>query len=265
MIQLLQDKPESRKYKNLQSDLKKAGLRISPEAFLAITYIFPLVVVFLLIAIKYTNVINTLVNIEKVREVAENLNKPEIAQISLKITSTGWIFLLISALIANMLPKWVLKLIIEIKKGLGEKEILMLQTYTIIMLKVGKPVKQILISLYERASAYKEPLELAINTFSSDPNLALQTLKNSVASEGFGKICTALEQSLNYDRTISLAYLENHRILGKEINKQLRIRKNTRKKIIGVLLMIFPLVALLAIGSYPWLIFTLKQIDNVPM
>lgn len=258
----LQDKPGSKNYKKIQNDLKKARLKLTPEGFYAITYILPIIIVIALIVVNYTNAVNTLLNLEQIKVVAEKLGKPEMAEVSFKI---NWPFILVAALLGNMLPRWVLKIIIGIRGSLSEKEVLMLQTYVIMMLKAGKPVKEILISLYERSKAFRDPLELAVNTYSANPNEALQQMKDTVPNESFGKICVALEQTLNNDRKISLTYLENHRVLGKEINEQIRIRKNTKKKIFGLLLMIVPMIALMAIGAYPWLIFTLKQIDNIPM
>jgi len=261
-LKSLQDKPGSKNYKKIQNDLKKANIKLTPEGFYVTTYLLPLITAITLIVINYTNALNTLLNIEQIKEVAEKLGNPQMAEVSFKI---NWPVIIVAALIGNMMPRWILKIIISIRRSLSEKEVLMLQTYAIMMLKSGRPVKEILISLYERSKAFRDPLELAVNTYSADPNEALQELKDTVPNESFAKICVALEQTLNNDRKISLTYLENHRVLGKEINKQFRIRKNTKKKIFGLLLMIVPMMALMAIGAYPWLVFTLKQIDSVPM
>jgi nitrate reductase NapE component len=64
---------------------------------------------------------------------------------------------------------------------------------------------------------------------------------------------------------LSLRYLENHRTLGKELNRINRRSKNAKKSVAGILMMIIPLLALLIVGGYPWFVFSMKAIDNVPI
>lgn len=259
-FKLFQDKPQSKSYKKLKNDLIGAGIQISPEVFKTFSIIFTFFIVVCCILIKYLNIVNTIINFEQIKIAAERLNKPELLEISLQL---NWISLLVIVLISYLIPYGVLKLIVLIRKGMSEKEVLKLQTYTIIMLKTQMPTKRILVCLHERADLFKEPLKIAVESFSTNPNKVLQDLKNSVKNENFKKIIISLEQNLNNDKKTSLIYLENHRKLGKEISKQLRIRKNTKKQLIGVLLMIAPLAAFLAIGFYPWLVYTLKNINNL--
>jgi nitrate reductase NapE component len=70
---------------------------------------------------------------------------------------------------------------------------------------------------------------------------------------------------LKTDKDFSLAYLEKNRTITREINKQYRLRKNKRNEIIGTLLLIFPLLMLVAIGAYPWIIYILGLLNNIPM
>ena len=262
LIKKLHDKPESKGYIKLSKKLKQAGIKMSPEAFQTMTYIIPIIIVIILLAIKYTNVINTLMNLEQLKIVAQKIGKEDIAKVD---TSVNIPFLLIAFLISHKAPEWILNVLIAYRNAKGHKEIIMLQTYAIMMLKAGQSTKRILISLMERSRLYKEPLEIAVNSFSTNPNKALKELEESVGNKDFKKLCVALQQTLNYDRKISLTYLQNHRVLGRELQKLNRKAKNTKKSLFGMLLLIIPLLTFILVAGYPWLLFSLKQLDSVPM
>lgn len=262
LIKKLHDKPGSKGYIKLSKKLKQAGIKMSPEAFQTMTYIVPLIVIVLLLAIKYTNVINTIMNLEQLKAVAEKIGKEDIAKVNTKVNMP---FLLIAALISHKAPEWILNVLISYRNAKGHKEVVMLQTYAIMMLKAGQSAKRILISLMDRSKLYKEPLEIAVNSFSTNPNKALKELEESVGNKDFKKLCVALQQTLNHDREISLTYLQNHRVLGRELHKLNRKSKNTKKSLFGMVLLIVPLLAFILVAGYPWLLFSLNQLDSVPM
>jgi hypothetical protein len=199
-------------------------------------------------------------NLEQLKAVAKKIGKEDIAKVN---TSVNIPFLLIVALISHKAPEWVLNVIISYRNAKGHKEVVMLQTYTIMMLKAGKSAKRILISLMERAKLYKEPLEIAVNSFSKNPDKALKELEESVGNKDFKKLCVALQQTLNYDREISLTYLQNHRVLGRELHKLNRKSKNTKKSLFGMVLLIVPLLAFILVAGYPWLLFSLNQLLKI--
>jgi nitrate reductase NapE component len=147
----------------------------------------------------------------------------------------------------------------------SEKEILLLQSYAVIMLRSNVPTKEILIALCKRSKIFKSNFELAVKKYSTNPEAAFKNLKESSNSNNFRKTCIALEQSFKTDNQVSLRYLENNRVFTREVNKQHRLRKNKRNEIIGTLLLIFPLFMLIAIGAYPWIIYILRLLNNMPM
>lgn len=261
-VKWMQDKPNSKGYKKTQKLIRQAGFKISPEAIMFISYILPVGMFLFILAIKYTNIINTIMNIEQLKEVAKVLGDKSIAEVD---TSINWGVTLAGASVFYFAPKGLLKLVGVLRSVKSQKEVIMLQTYTIMMLKTGKAVKQILITLMDRASNFKPALENAVNSFSQNPALALKELREDAANKDFEKIVTALEQTLKSDRKISLKYLENHRILGKELNRINRRGRNAKKSMVGILLMIIPLLTLLVVGGYPWLVFALKVLDETPI
>jgi len=261
-VKWMHDKPNSRKHKALQRKIKQAGLRISPEAIQLISYILPAVMFVFILAVRYTNMLNAMMNIEQLKRVAEILGDSSIAQVDTKV---NWALILAMAFAFHYVPVGVLNLLIIFRSVKREKEVIMLQTYTIMMLKTGKAVKQILVTLMDRSDSFKLYLEKAVNNFSQNPTLALKELKEEAGHKDFAKIVVALEQALKSDRQISLKYLDTHRTLGKELNRINRRGRNAKKSIVGLLLMIVPLLALMLVGGYPWFVYALKVIDEVTM
>lgn len=258
----IQYKKDSKKYKETQTKIKKAGLELSTETYQTIKIILPIVTMILYILFKILNYTNLQVNTEELREAAKVLNDETILNIKLNINS---LVVLLIGFISSLLPDLIIKFLIKSKTYLGQKEALTLQTYTIMLLRTAKPVKQILISLYERTSIFKHQLELAINKYSSDPDKALSDLKGSVTQDNFKIICISLQQALNNDRDLSIRYLENNRNLAREVNKQIRIRNQTREEMVGMMIMMIPMLLTLCIIGYPWLIYTLKSISSIPL
>ncbi len=252
--------PASKKAIQTQKLLIEAGFNIEYETFQRIRYVFPVFVFILLIFFKYTNLLNLALNMEKLKEAAEILENGKIAELNFGI---NWSLFLIISVLSYFLPMVLLKILAAYRQTKGEKEVLMLQTYAIIMLKANKSVKNILISLMERATVFKPQIQRALSSYSADPNGTLKFLKEEVNHRGFEKIIIALEQSLNKDNEISLKYLNNHRRLGKELQKIKMEESNTKKDVIGILLMIFPLLSFLAVGAYPWFIYVIRLLTKV--
>lgn len=261
-VKWMNDKPETKRYKKLDIMIKQAGFDIRPEAVQFISYILPLFAFMFIIAIRYTNMVNAMMNIEQLRAVAKKIGDSSIADIN---TEINWGLILAVAFSFHFVPKGFLKLIGGFKAQKAQKEVVMLQTYAIMMLKTKKSVKEILITLMDRSSVLKHPLERAVNNYSNNPKKTLKNLREEVANNDFQKIVISLEQTLKSDRELSLRYLENHRTLGKELNRINRRSKNAKKSVAGILMMIIPLLALLIVGGYPWFVFSMKAIDNVPI
>lgn len=261
-LYFMQHKKDSKEYKHLEKNIKAAGFNISPETFQSINIIISIAVAGLTVLFQILQYVNMILNADVINAAAEALNNPEIKNISFYIDFKQS---LIAFVVLYFLPRVFLKASAELKKATSEKEILLLQSYTVIMLKANIPTKEILVALYNRSNVFKPNFETAVKKYSTDPKASIKELKESSSSNNFRKTCISLEQSLKSDKLTSLIYLENNRIFTKEINKQHRLRKNKRNEIIGTLLMVFPLFMLIAIGAYPWIIYILRLLNNMPM
>ena len=261
-LKLLQYNKGSKEYQRLERKLKGAGIKLKPETYCSLNFLFSICVVLLFVLFKIFGYFNKLVNIDMITKAAEVLNNPNLLEIKLSVKLPN---VLIVFLIAYALPNIIIKITGILRRAAAEKEILLLQSYTVIMLRTGIPVKRILNNLSLRAKIYRSDIEMAVKKFSTNPESALKELKDSFSNNNFRKTCIALEQALKTDKDFSLAYLEKNRAITREINKQYRLRKNKRNEIIGTLLMVFPLFMLIAIGAYPWIIYILKLLNNIPM
>lgn len=256
-------KNDGKFYKKLQQEIINSGISISMETFQSIRIIFPFAAVLFYIVFKIINYVNLYVNMNELEEAAKILNDNSILDISLKFSL---IEITVIAFTALLIPNIILRFMTKVRIRLSKRESLILQTYAIMLLKTSKPVKQILISLHERANYFKPILETSINKFSSDPDEALKELKDLAPQQSdFVNICIALQQALNGDKQLSITYLENHRNLSREVNKQIRIRSQTRNQGIGILLMMIPLAISIAVVGYPWLMYTIRAISSIPI
>ena len=252
----------SKKYEEIQQKIKRSGIYLSPESFQTIRLILPSVIIVFYVLIKVINYINLKLSIEELTEAARILNNKAILNIHFNISMS---VILLIGLVTFIIPEIILRLMIRIRTRLSKRKSLILQTYAIMLLKTNKPVKQILISLYERADSFKPILETAINKFSFNQVAAIEELKNSAPKKSdFINICIALRQAIDSDRGLSIIYLENHRKLSREVNKQIRIRDQTRNQGIGILIMMIPLLVSIALVGYPWLMYTIKAVYSIP-
>lgn len=261
-LHFFQHKKDSKEYKHLEKNIKAAGINISPETFQSMNIIVSIAAAGLTVLFQVLIYINIILNTDVISAAAEALDNPDIKNISFNIDFKPVLIIFVAV---YFLPRIFLKISAELKKAISEKEILLLQSYTVIMLKANIPTKEILVALYNRSNVFKLNFETAVKKYSTDPEAAIKELKESSDSNNFRKTCISLEQSLKSDKLTSLVYLENNRIFTKEINKQHRLRKNKRNEIIGTLLMIFPLFMLVAIGAYPWIIHILRLLNSMPM
>lgn len=252
--------PNKDYYKKLKKDISASGLKITPEIYSVFVVFLVIITTISIILLSYLNKFNLILNIDELQKVAEMLDMPEIANINFSLDMGN---ILLIDLIVMILSRYVLKLFCDIKLALEDKEIIMLQTYTLMLIKANKPVKEILESLMERTKMFKNILQKTINNYSKDPKKALKEARESTGNIGFEKIIRALEQTLNNDNKKSLEYLNNQRNFTKEMRKIQKTQNNTKKGVISTLLLIIPLFVLVFIAGYPYFRFSLKTLGNL--
>lgn len=253
---------DSKNYNNLKIKIINSGIDVSPETFQTVTLLLPIFTMMSYIALKIINYMNLRVNEKALMDAAKVLNNEAILNVSLNVNALS---IALVGFITLLIPDLLLRLMGKIRAGGIKREALMLQTYTIMLLKTTRPVKQILISLQERADYFKTQLKIVNEKFSTNPDAALSELKRSASQGDFTNICVAMQQALSGDRSLSVIYLENHRKLAREVNRQIRIRNQTRNQAIGIFIMAIPTLACIAVVGYPWLMYVVRAIKSIPI
>ena len=262
LVRLIHEKPGTPKYRKKKSALERANINLSPEAYDTISLMVPLIVFVLAIAVQASNLINARLNLDQLKRIAELIGDSSYAEVKFKI---NWIMTIALSIATVFLPSAFLKILEMYWQSVSHNEIVMLQTYTIMMLRTRQSIKSILMTLQERAIHFKPQLQMAVNSYSQNPYLSLQELRKSAGGPEFEKIVISLEQALKYDRDISIQYMESHRTLGKELSRIALKERNEKKKVFGLLMLTFPLLMMFTLAGYPWVIFTLKAIDSLPV
>ncbi|GEM_PF-792696 len=257
---MFKENRKGKSYRVLQENLTHLGIGVTPEFFNAFSFVAALIAAAVVLVLELIYKLNLISNMEELKEAAKILNDPSLLEVSF-----NYGIIVITMIIMIILPRRILKLIVSVKSLMEENEVIMLQTYTLMMIKAGKPIKQILVSLMDRSKMFKNILRKAVNTYSKDPNSALREVRESTSNKGFEKTIRALEQALVHDRDVSIIFLRNHRKLTKELKELNRVKKNSMKSIISTLLLIIPLLAFAFIAGYPFLVYSMKMLDNVPI
>lgn len=227
--------------------------------FQTISVLSVIIAFFLQIVLWITNTSNVILNKKKLTLLAEKMLNPEIASIP-KLD-------LISMVLIAMLAYWIPFLFIYIygmfRSKKAEKEIILLQTYALMMMNTNKNVKYILETLYERSNIYKESFRECLQSYSIDPEEALQTLKKSVLKSEWQSLANSLEKSLFNDREMAIKYLKSSRKLEANMRKIYLQKKNKNKEITGAILLIIPLATLCMVCGYPWFLLALKMLGDL--
>lgn len=249
-------KEGSKDYQKAQELLEGAGFNnITVGMYQVIKLLVPLAVFVILLLARISIIYNSIIHFSKVQiseEIGEFSANTSLMLINLIAISLGIYFAI----------DYILKTKAKIRTIDSNKEVVLLMTYAIMMLKIGRSVKSVMLSLFERSDIFRPKLEKAVRSYSVDPHESLQTLKEECQNEQFAKICIGMEQALNTSTQASIAYLESHKLLSNEMERINIKKKNAQKSMFSLLLLILPLSALFVVVGYPWFVFAMNQIAN---
>lgn len=248
------------RYKKLNNELKGAGLQITPELFYVVSGFITIILIILVTILSYIYKFNLYVNYKDLEAAAKILDKPSLTNINFNFNFN---IILIIVIIMFFLPRLFLRYLTKFKRLIEDKEIVMLQTYTLILISSGKPPKDILKNLKERSKMFSDILDIAIKSYDSDPKKALIAARESTRNEGFEKIILSLESCVNNDRKTSIEFLSNNRKFIRDLRSINKVKKNSIKDIAGTfLLTILPFFIFAFMLSYPIFTHALKLIMN---
>ncbi len=211
------------------------------------------------VLVYLSNTANILMNQRRLEGLAKVLQDDTITAISFPNIPA----MVIISMVAYFFPFLSIMLVKVFREKKAEKEAIMLQTYTLMLLSTKKNVRYILKVLYERSSIYKNVLRDCINMYSLDSEKALSDLKKSVDKPEFQSLVNSLEKSLFNDREVAIKYLKNGRKIESNIRQITNQKKNKSKQIAGAVLLILPIGTLCMVGGYPWLLWALKMMGDL--
>lgn len=246
--------------KSFKNVIKTAGIpkltliRFQTISLLSVFYAF-----FMQIIIWFTNVSNIILNKQKLTILAEKMLSPDMAN----IPKLDLVSIVLISLMAYGLPFLFVFIYGMFRSKKAEKEIILLQTYALMMMNTNKNVKYILETLYERSNIYKESFRECLQHYSIDPEEALQILKSSVLKSEWQSLTNSLEKSLFNDREMAVKYLKSSRRLEANMRKIYMQRKTKNKELTGAVLLILPLATLCMVCGYPWFLLALKMMGNL--
>ena len=206
----------------------------------------------------FGSIFNLIIHRKRLEILAENMG-PKV----LEMPSFNILFALAIGILFYFLPLLLFKIYGIFREKKAQKEIMLLQTYTLMMLSSGKSVKYILEILLNRSDIYKSSFRKCLQEYSYNPVNAFEILKNDISLPGFTSTVNALEKSLLYDRNMAEEYLRNSRILESNLRKINLQKSNKNKQMTGTVLLILPLIAFCVVCGYPWFVMVLKLMSNL--
>lgn len=247
-------------YKEFENKIILSGIQnLDMIRFQSLSIISVITVFFGQIFVGLSNIVSFLINRVKLVELAEIMVDEKIAQ----IPSINILSLVIFSLLSYFIPYIVVRIAGMILSKKSENEVILLQTYALMMLETNKNVRYILETLFQRSKLYKETLRKSIQTYSTDPAVSLDELKNSTDDLSFQSVINSLEKSLYYDREVAISYLKNTRKLEMNMRKINNQKTNKNKQLAGAILLILPLGTLCLVGGYPWLLLVLQMMGQL--
>jgi len=208
--------------------------------------------------VYFGSVFNLIIHRKRLEILAENMG-PKV----LEMPSFNILFVLTIGMLSYFTPYILFKFYGVFREKKAQKEVMLLQTYTLMMLSTEKSVKYILEILLNRSEIYKNSFRKCLQEYSYDPKNALELLKTEIALPGFTSTVNALEKSLLYDRTMAEEYLRNSRILESNLRKINIQKSNKNKQMTGTILLILPLIGFCVVCGYPWFVLVLKLMSNL--
>lgn len=260
IIQKLMFNDGEKIYSFFKRAIDTAGIpKLTIARFQTINILSVIFAFFMQIIVWVTNVSNILLNKKKITILAEKMLSPEMAS----MPKLDLVSVISISLLAAIVPYLFISIYGMFRSKKAEKEIILLQTYALMMMNTNKNIKYVIETLYERSDIYKESFRECLQIYSIDPYEALQKLKNSVVKSEWQSLANSLEKSLFNDREMAVKYLKSSRRLESNMRKIYLQRKTKNKELTGAILLILPLATLCMVCGYPWFLLAMKMMGEL--
>jgi len=240
-------KPETGEYLRLEKLIKKAGGLggLVPEMFqvyrIGVSSLFLLIVLSLVFIGNFLN--------------ATRIGNAQIALI---------LIVFVAAMLLYFIPEMVVKYYVKIRQTKIHQELYNIGPFTISMLNSqAYGTYEIIQTLAETTTLLRPYMQNCLNEYYRNPRQAIQNMADRVGDDHFQVICNGLKQVVEMNKQYTALFMQQHL---DEINRLRALQKEAKikkKPLIFVFLLVFPMVSIVAVWFYPWIIRALDVMNAI--
>jgi len=162
------------------------------------------------------------------------------------------------------LPEQVLNFIIRERQAKIHQELYNIGPFTISMLESqAYGTYEIIQTLSETTLVLRPYMKACLNEYYLNPRQAIQNMADKVGDDNFQVICNGLKQVVEMNKQYTALFMRQHL---DEINRLRMLQREARikkKPLVYVLLLVFPLVSIVAVWFYPWMIQAMDVLSGI--
>lgn len=167
----------------------------------------------------------------------------------------SFLLLLILIVIIYFLPGKILDLIIKERQLRLRHELYAIGPFAVTMLDSKMYGAYEIIQTLADTTRFLQPyMQTCLNEFYFNPRQAIQNMADKIGDEEFQAVCNGLKQAVDKDKQYAALFLQQHLDQIIRIRSLRREAKIKKKPLVFVLLLAPPLVSIVAIWLYPWIV-----------
>ncbi len=175
----------------------------------------------------------------------------------------SFVLLFILVVITYFLPGKILDLIIKVRQSRLRHELYAIGPFAVTMLDSKIYGSYEIIQTLSDTTRFLQPyMQACLNEFYINPRQAIQNMADKVGDEGFQAICNGLKQAIDKDKQYTALFLQQHLDQIMRMRALQREAKIKKKPLMFVLLLAPPLVSIVVIWLYPWIVRTINLLGG---
>lgn len=184
-------------------------------------------------------------------------------EVSRGINPGAIVLIFILSLFFYILPEMYLKSKVSARRLQMKKELPIVQTFIIIMLESGThTVYDILKTLLDTTTFFRPYILVCLNEYHINPKRAIQNMADYIDDEEFQIVCNGLKQAVETDKQYAAIFMRQHLEQLQKLQSLQRESDIKKKPLVYVFLLAFPLINVVIIWFYPWLIRALDMLGS---
>lgn len=246
-------KPESNEYTRLEKKIMKAGGFGGLTSEMLQVYRIGLPIVFFVVFVTLY-ILSMVVNLI----IGGALQSFGGAQL------TGFAVLLVVAALLFFVPEQILNFVIKERQAKLHQELYTIGPFTVSMLdSQAYGTYEIIQTLSDTTTILRPHMKACLNEYYLNPRQAIQNMADKVADDNFQVICNGLKQVVEMNKQHTAVFMRQHLDEINRIRALQREAKIKKKPLVFVLLLVFPLVSIVTIWFYPWILRALGILGGI--